>query len=134
MFCRLITLSGWIKHLALAARHHRDLKDFKLGLDLQGGTQVLLEADVAEGEITTEGAMEAAKTIVENRVNGLGVSEAVVQAQGENRLIVELPGVDNPDQAVETLRSTGQLEFVDPAGNALSQGMVINTTNRPRFR
>jgi protein-export membrane protein SecD len=109
----------------------RDLEQFKLGLDLQGGTQVLLEADTPEGQSLDEGAMTAARTIVENRVNGLGVSEAVVQAQGDNRLIVELPGVDNPDQAVETLRSTGQLEFVDPAGTALSQGMVINTTNHP---
>jgi protein-export membrane protein SecD len=117
--------------LSLGAEQPRDLKDFKLGLDLQGGTQVLLEADIAEGQTLEEGAMSAAKTIVENRVNGLGVAEAVVQAQGEQRLIVELPGVDNPDQAVETLRSTGQLEFVDPQGTQLGQGMIINTTNRP---
>lgn len=111
----------------------RDLQEFKLGLDLQGGTQVLLEADLPEGQVLDAGAMSAAKTIVENRVNGLGVAEAVVQSQGENRLIVELPGVDNPDQAVETLRSTGQLEFVDPAGVTMSQGMVINTTNHPKL-
>ena len=117
--------------LSLGREQPRDLSEFKLGLDLQGGTQVLLEADMAEGQTPPEGAMSAAKTIVENRVNGLGVSEAVVQAQGTNRLIVELPGVDNPEQAVETLRSTGQLEFVDPGGMPLSQGMVINTTNRP---
>lgn len=104
----------------------------KLGLDLQGGTQVLLESDLAEGVALPDGAMNTAKTIVENRVNGLGVAEAVVQAQGENRIIVELPGVRNPDQAVETLRSTGQLEFVDPAGATLSQGMIINTTNHPQ--
>lgn len=122
----------WVERaLSLGSETPRDLANFKLGLDLQGGTQVLLEADIAEGQTLDEGAMSAAKTIVENRVNGLGVSEAVVQAQGTNRLIVELPGVDNPDQAVETLRSTGQLEFVDPAGAALTQGMVINTTNRP---
>lgn len=116
---------------ALESIFGRDLKDFKLGLDLQGGTQVLLEADLAEGQVLDEGAMAAAKIIVENRVNGLGVAEAVVQAQGDSRLIVELPGVDDPDQAVETLRSTGQLEFIDPAGMALTQGMVINTTNHP---
>ncbi|MCB0061830.1 MAG: protein translocase subunit SecD [Caldilineaceae bacterium] len=103
----------------------------KLGLDLQGGTQVLLESDLAEGVALPDGAMTTAKTIVENRVNGLGVAEAVVQAQGDNRIIVELPGVRDPDQAVETLRSTGQLEFVDPAGAQLGQGMVINTTNHP---
>lgn len=109
----------------------RDLKDFKLGLDLQGGTQILLEADLPVTQTVDAGAMAAARTIVENRVNGLGVSEANVQAQGSNRLIVELPGVDNPDQAVQTLRSTGQLEFVEPGTASLTQGMVINTTNRP---
>ncbi|MEZ4674564.1 MAG: hypothetical protein R2932_09995 [Caldilineaceae bacterium] len=109
----------------------RDMLDLKLGLDLRGGTQVLLESDLADGVELPEGAMSTAKTIVENRVNGLGVAEAVVQAQGDNRIIVELPGVRNPDQAVETLRSTGQLEFVDPGGSSLSQGMIINTTNHP---
>ncbi|MEX1020267.1 MAG: protein translocase subunit SecD [Litorilinea sp.] len=109
----------------------RDLREFKLGLDLQGGTQVMLEADLAGDQEPADGAMEAAKTIVENRVNGLGVAEAVVQMQGDTRLIVELPGVADPDQAVETLRSTGQLEFVDPGGLLLGSGMIINTTNHP---
>ena len=109
----------------------RELRDLKLGLDLQGGTQVLLEADLPEGQELTGDEMDAAKTIVENRVNGLGVAESVVQKQGDSRLIVELPGVDNPDQAVETVRSTGQLEFIDPQGLDLAQGMVINTTRHP---
>jgi len=109
----------------------RELLDLKLGLDLRGGTQVLLEADLSDGQTLPDGAISAAKTIVENRVNGIGVSEAVVQAQGEDRIIVELPGVRNPDQAVETLRSTGQLEFVDPAGTTLAKDMIINTTNHP---
>ncbi len=109
----------------------RDILDLKLGLDLRGGTQVLLEADLPEGRTLAEGDINAAKTIVENRVNGLGVAEAIVQAQGENRIIVELPGVSNPEQAVDTIRSTGQLEFVDPGGATLGSGMIINTTNHP---
>ncbi|MCB0046167.1 MAG: protein translocase subunit SecD [Caldilineaceae bacterium] len=109
----------------------RELRDIKLGLDLRGGTQVLLEANPAPGQEVDSGAMDTAKLIVENRVNGLGVAEAVVQRQGEDRLIVELPGVDNADQAVETIRSTGQLEFIDAAGMPLSQGMIINTSNHP---
>ena len=109
----------------------RDLRDVKLGLDLRGGTQVLLEADLVEGQSVEAGSMDTAKTIVENRVNGLGVAEAIVQLQGEERIIVELPGVNNPDQAVETIRSTGQLEFVDPQGTPMAQGMIINTTNHP---
>jgi protein-export membrane protein SecD len=108
----------------------RNALDLRLGLDLRGGAQVLLEADLAEGQALDSGAMDTAKTIVENRVNGLGVSEAIVQRQGENRIVVELPGVANPDQAIETLRSTGQLEFIDPAGAQMATGMIINTTNR----
>jgi protein-export membrane protein SecD len=108
-----------------------NLLDLRLGLDLRGGTQVLLESDLPEGVAIPEGAMTTARTIVENRVNGLGVAEAVVQEQGEDRIIVELPGVSNPEQAIETLRSTGQLEFVDPQGTPLNQGMIINTSSRP---
>jgi preprotein translocase subunit SecD len=107
------------------------LLDLRLGLDLRGGTQVLLESDLPEGTSLATGTIEAARSIVENRVNGLGVAEAIVQAQGENRISVELPGINDPQQAVETLRSTGQLEFVDPQGAQLFSGMLINTTNRP---
>lgn len=109
----------------------RELLDLRLGLDLRGGTQVLLEADLPEGRTLGPNDINAAKAIVENRVNGLGVAEAIVQAQGETRLIVELPGISNADQAVETIRSTGQLEFVDPGGDTLRSGMIINTTNNP---
>ncbi len=105
--------------------------DLRLGLDLRGGTQVLLEADIPEGQVMAEGAMETAKQIIDNRVNGLGVVEANVQQQGADRVIVELPGINNPDQAIETVRSTGQLEFVDPGPLQLGQGMIINTTNKP---
>lgn len=127
-----ISYPTWVNRiLSLGSETPRDFSEYKLGLDLRGGTQVLLEADLPPGQTPDEGTMQAARTIVENRVNGLGVSEAVVQAQGSTRIIVELPGVDDPEQAVETLRSTGQLEFVNPNGAQLGQGMVINTTNRP---
>lgn len=110
---------------------YRDLA-FKQGLDLQGGTQVLLEAKPPVGQTVTSDDMTAAKTIVERRVNGLGVTEPLVQLQGQNRIIVELPGISNPEAAVETLRSTGQLEFVEiPDGSAVQQGDYIRTTNNP---
>lgn len=123
---------AWLEDaLTWGGAETRDLRDMKLGLDLQGGTQVLLESDLPVGTEIDPGTMTTAKIIVENRVNGLGVAEAIVQQQGENRLIVELPGVNNPDQAVETIQATGQLEFVEPAGALLDQNMVVNTTNRP---
>jgi protein-export membrane protein SecD len=108
---------------------YRDLT-FKEGLDLQGGTQVLLEAKPPVGQTVTAEDMQAAKTIVERRVNGLGVTEPLVQLQGENRIIVELPGINNPEAAVQTLKSTGQLEFIEiPDGTTVKQGDYIRTTN-----
>jgi protein-export membrane protein SecD len=100
------------------------------GLDLQGGLQVLLEADVPPDQEAAFDAqtMQAARVIVENRVNGLGVTEPLVQLQGEQRIIVELPGIEDPDQAIATLRETGLLEFVEAGRNPLAEGMRIRTS------
>lgn len=98
------------------------------GLDLQGGLQVVLEADLPEGQELTEGAMEAARIIVDNRVNGLGVTEPLVQLQGDNRIIVELPGISNPDLAISTIRETGLLEFVDAGSSPIPEGTLIQTS------
>lgn len=107
-------------------------KDLRIhqGLDLQGGLQVLLQADVpVDLEASFDArTMEAARVIVENRVNGLGVTEPLVQLQGERRIIVELPGIENPDQAISTLRETGLLEFVEAGRTPLSEGMLIRTS------
>ncbi|MCG8346676.1 MAG: protein translocase subunit SecD [Chloroflexales bacterium] len=100
----------------------------RLGLDLQGGIQVLLRSERAE--VTSE-EMQTAAGVLERRVNALGVGETVVQIAGNDRIIVELPGVDNPDQAVETLRGTGQLEFIDPQGQYLPNGQIVRTTSNP---
>jgi len=119
----------WMSNLAFwQPQEFRDL-ELKQGLDLQGGLQVLLEADpstpLSGEELGT--AMDAAKVIVDNRVNGLGVSEPLVQRQGEDRIIVELPGVDDPNQAIATLRGTGLLEFVEMGQNPVGQGTIIQT-------
>lgn len=105
----------------------RDL-DTKLGLDLRGGVQVLLAADVVAGEEVSRDAMEGAKRVIESRVNGLGVSEALIQLQGTNRIVVELPGIANTDQAVETIQGTGLLEFVDTGNLSIPEGTVVRTT------
>ncbi len=97
------------------------------GLDLQGGLQVLLEADLPADQTIDASAMEAAKTIVENRVNSLGVTEPVVQIAGTRRIVVELPGLSNTEQALSLLRQTGLLEFVDTGTQAMPEGQVIQT-------
>jgi protein-export membrane protein SecD len=87
------------------------------GLDIQGGLRVLLAADV--GVAVDAGKMDQAKQIVERRVNALGVVEPVVQVSGGNRIVVELPGIKDPQAAIDTVKQTGLLEFVDfaPTGS-----------------
>lgn len=106
---------------------YREIK-FRLGLDLKGGLQVVLEADLPPGEKVTAEDMEAVRNIIQNRVDGMGVVEAVVQRQGENRILVELPGIVNPDDAIATLKATGRLEFVEAGLIPLPEGLKINTT------
>jgi len=98
------------------------------GLDLQGGTMVLLEADVPPDEVVTPDALTAAKGIVENRVNGMGVAEPFIQIQGDRRIIVELPGISDPDKAIATFKGTGLLEFIDAGDTYLAPGTVVKTT------
>jgi preprotein translocase subunit SecD len=95
------------------------------GLDLQGGLRVLLEADLPAETVVTNEQMQAARNIVENRVNGLGVTEPLVQVAGNRRILVELPGVADTDQAISTIRETGLLEFVDFTGMTPSRVIAM---------
>jgi preprotein translocase subunit SecD len=104
-------------------------KDFRVhqGLDLQGGLSVLLQADVADCAGLSDTAMEGAKTIVETRVNALGLTEPLVQRQGECRITVELPGITDPQDAIDTIQQTALLEFVEVGTQDLPPGTVIRT-------
>jgi len=104
----------------------KEIKTY-LGLDLVGGTQALLEADVPESTKIEPLQMSTARQIIENRVNSLGVTEAVVQLAGERRIVVEIPGVKDPDQAISTIRGTALLEFIDMGSTPLQEGTIIKT-------
>ncbi|MCL2924201.1 MAG: protein translocase subunit SecD [Trichodesmium sp. MAG_R04] len=84
----------------------------RLGLDLKGGSQLTIQLQTSE-EIPTidERVMEGVLKIVENRVNALGVSESVVQSLGQDQILVQLPGVNDPEQAERVLGGTAQLDF-----------------------
>ncbi|WP_338626222.1 protein translocase subunit SecD [Selenomonas sp. TAMA-11512] len=92
------------------------------GLDLQGGTHVVLEAvDTPEAQVN-EDAMKRVVTIMEKRVNELGLTEPLIQRQGERRIIIELPGVKDPDAAIKVIGKTAMLEFQDEDGNTVMTG------------
>ncbi len=105
---------------------NRDV-DIKLGLDLRGGLQALLEADLPAETVVTEEEMDNARAILQNRANSLGVSEIVMQTAGNRRIVAEFPGISNPEEIVSALKQTALLEFVDMGNTPAPEGAVIKT-------
>ena len=101
--------------------------DVKLGLDLRGGLQALLEADVPADTAISAEELNNAKNILQNRANALGVSEITMQTAGDRRIVAEFPGVTNPEEVVATLKQTALLEFVDLGTTRLDPGTVVKT-------
>lgn len=94
----------------------------KQGLDLQGGTHVVLEAvDTPEAKVD-EDAVQRVVKIIERRINELGLTEPIVQRQGDRRIIVELPGVKDPEKAIELIGKTALLEFQNESGVTVLTG------------
>src|SRR3954471_2298499 len=101
----------------------------RLGLDLQGGLRGEYRAlPTAEHGVTAED-MGTIRTIIENRINQYGVAEPVIQTQGTDRIVVEIPGVTNEQDVRKLIGSTGRLDFVPiPKGQTgITQGTVLGT-------
>ncbi len=103
-------------------------RDINLGLDLQGGLQVLLQADPPAGQTVDANTLSGTRDTVERRVNELGVSEPLISTRGNDQILVELPGVSDPDQAVALLQRTALLEVIDPQGQYLPPGTTVDTS------
>lgn len=87
--------------------------NINLGLDLKGGFRVVLQAEEKEGQTVTEDTIEKALGILRDRVDNLGVKETVLYPQGDDRVVIEIAGVSNPEAAIEQLKNVAQLEFWD---------------------
>jgi len=99
-----------------------DREELRLGLDLQGGIHMVYQADFSDLEPGTEAeAIDGAVAVIERRINVLGVTEPLIQKQGSDRILVELPGVGEAEKAKELIGATALLEFreqgVDEEGN-----------------
>jgi SecD/SecF fusion protein len=106
-----------------------------LGLDLRGGTQIVIQTqDTGEVEATAENTDKALEVLRE-RVDRLGVAESTLTRSGEDRIIIELPGVENPDEAAELIGSTAQLSFHAVVGVGSlpepGQGPLLPQTQTP---
>ena len=101
-------------------------KDFQLGLDLKGGSYLLYEADLSKKDPSLSDAqvMAAVQSKIERRVNAYGVTEPIIQVQGSNRILVQLPGVKDINQAINLIGQVALLEFkeqqLDASGNVVN--------------
>ena len=100
-----------------------------LGLDLRGGSQLTIQvkpsADIPK---ITDRELEGVKKVVEGRINGLGVSEPVIQTVGADKILVQLPGVNDPEQAERVLGGTAQLEFRTQKANTETQLLAFQAS------
>ena len=90
-----------------------------LGLDLQGGLEVTLEAVPEQEQELTQADLDRSVEILRNRVDKLGVSEPEIRTQGDTQIVIDLPGVENPEQVISILGQTAQLELYDLEANLL---------------
>ena len=98
------------------------------GLDLQGGTHVVMQAvDTPDAKVDND-AVERVVQIIERRINGLGLTEPTIQRQGKDRIIVDLPGVKDPDSAIAMLGKTALLEFKDVTGKTVLTGKDLKNS------
>ncbi len=101
----------------------------QLGLDIKGGVYVVMEAQTdKEGEELTE-LMNQTQQVISRRVDQMGIANADVRVEGGNRIRVELPGVENAQEAIDQIGRTAQLQFLMPDGGFVLDGsMVQNAT------
>lgn len=102
-----------------------------LGLDLVGGSEITYDAVIPEGMSDDEIAsgMDSAQAMLRQRLNNLGYTEASVYLAGSTRVVVEIPNVDDPEEAVQQLGTTAVIEFQDADGNVLLDGKMIQSAS-----
>jgi len=120
-------VAGVINYQGLIAKNTKLVP--KLGLDLRGGVRIVLEAQDTESAKATNDAINAAVSVIDKRVNALGVSEAVVVREGANskRIMVELPGWEDPERAKQLIGKTALLEFKTEDGKVVVNGSNLKT-------
>ena len=101
-----------------------------LGLDLQGGVEIILEAQPPKGQQVTQEGLDRSIEIMRDRIDALGVTEPEIRQQGDNQIGISLPGVQDADRAAEIVGKTAQLEFYDLQGDVAGRSKGMQNTVR----
>ena len=137
----VLLIASWlISFFGLGSNFGNLGKQLKYGLDINGGVYVLLEADTPETGTELAGIMNQTKSVLENRVNAMGISEAQVSIEGTNRIRVEMPGVKNAQEAIDQIGRTAQLQFfladgtLALTGDGISDSQMANDTENGGYK
>lgn len=127
----LLLVFGWYVTLFGIGDESKDgsitsVKDaLKYGLDINGGVYVVMEAKTDATGDELKALMEQTRAVLDNRVNQMGVAEAAVTVEGTNRIRVEMPGVEDADEAIQAIGKTAQLYFILADGSVVLDGSHV---------
>ena len=123
----IVLIAGWYVTIFGAGKKVSNISDYmKLGLDLQGGVYVVLEADTDATGSDLANLMNQTQAVIEKRVNEMGLSNPVVTIENNNRIRVELPGAEDAESAIKTIGKTAQLQFITADGNLIFDGSKVS--------
>ncbi|WP_295361178.1 protein translocase subunit SecD [uncultured Pseudoramibacter sp.] len=122
IFCMVVLFHG----ISVGVYDIGNIKEnMHYGLDLTGGVNVVLQAKPTKGKKLTDSKMEGTVSALKNRVDSLGVSEATVTRQGKKRIRVQIPSIQNQQEALDLIGRTAQLKFVGPDGKTILTGTHV---------
>ena len=118
---------GVLSYRGIGTEGKLSVSQIEQGLDLSGGVDIVYEADQ---EFVSESEMNAAISLLQGRMDWNGWTEAEVAKEGSKRIRVQIPGVENAEEAIDKIGQTGQLSFVDSRGQVLLTGDMVATAEK----
>ena len=136
LFIILCVIFGWLITVT-GIGPITPLKDrMSLGLDIKGGVYVVMEADAKDikgmSDDELRQAMEQTQTVIENRINANGLGEPTITIEGQNRIRVEIPEVEDPEEAIELIGKTAKLQFILADGTLVLEGSNVKKAEAAR--
>lgn len=123
----LIGLTGGVAYFGIGENNFLGAQNIRQGLDLKGGVNIVYEADK---ENPTDEEMSAAIEMIQGRLDRGNYTEAEVAREGNRRIRVDIPGVEDPNKAIEDIGATAQLQFISPEGEVILTGNEVKDARR----
>lgn len=118
---------GIVSYIGIDANNSLSARNIQQGLDLSGGVYIVYEAD--QEEVTPE-EMQAAVSLIQGRLDWNGWTEAEVAQEGDKRIRVDIPGVENAEEAIQEIGQTAQLSFLDESGQVVLTGDMVKNASK----